>query len=64
LKSGKSKHYAFVEFASKEVADIVAETMNGYFLYLCCSQLLSISLALTVLMMLLDLAILENDSSA
>jgi hypothetical protein len=28
-KTGKSKHYAFVEFKFKEVASIVAETMNG-----------------------------------
>ncbi|KAF9424996.1 MKI67 FHA domain-interacting nucleolar phosphoprotein [Podila epigama] len=32
-KTGKSKHYAFIEFASQEVADIVAETMNNYLLF-------------------------------
>lgn len=29
-KTGKSKHYAFIEFESLEVAEIVAETMNNY----------------------------------
>ena len=32
-KTGNSKHYAFVEFASDEVAKIVAETMNNYLMY-------------------------------
>jgi nucleolar protein 15 len=32
-KTGRSKHFAFVEFSSGEVADIVAETMNNYLLY-------------------------------
>ncbi|KAK9455718.1 Nop15p [Dipodascopsis uninucleata] len=32
-KTGASKHYAFVEFASSDVAEIVAETMNNYLLY-------------------------------
>ena len=32
-KTGKSKHYAFIEFASKEVADIVAETMDNYLMF-------------------------------
>ncbi|KAG9294880.1 hypothetical protein G9A89_003220 [Geosiphon pyriformis] len=32
-KTGKSKHYAFIEFASEEVAQIVAETMDNYLLY-------------------------------
>ncbi|KAF9306724.1 MKI67 FHA domain-interacting nucleolar phosphoprotein [Mortierella antarctica] len=32
-KTGKSKHYAFVEFASQEVADIVADTMDNYLLF-------------------------------
>lgn len=32
-KTGKPKHYAFIEFENAEVARIVAETMNGYFLY-------------------------------
>ncbi|KAK9367328.1 hypothetical protein V1509DRAFT_626990 [Lipomyces kononenkoae] len=32
-KSGASKHYAFIEFASAEVAKIVADTMNNYLLY-------------------------------
>lgn len=31
--TGRSKHYAFVEFASKAVAKIVAETMDNYLLY-------------------------------
>lgn len=32
-KTGASKHYAFVEFASGEVADIVARTMDNYLLF-------------------------------
>jgi len=32
-KTGKSKHFAFVEFNSADVAEIVAETMNNYLLY-------------------------------
>ncbi|CAM9621327.1 unnamed protein product [Ectocarpus sp. 6 AP-2014] len=32
-KSGRCKGYAYVEFVSPEVAQIVAETMNGYFLF-------------------------------
>lgn len=32
-KTGKSKHYAFVEFKSREVADIVAKTMDNYLLF-------------------------------
>lgn len=32
-KTGHSKHYAFVEFASTEVAKIVAATMNKYLLF-------------------------------
>ncbi|KAF9974561.1 hypothetical protein BGZ65_008670, partial [Modicella reniformis] len=32
-KTGKSKHYAFIEFASQEVANIVADTMNNYLLF-------------------------------
>lgn len=31
--TGKSKHYGFVEFASKEVARIVCETMDNYLLF-------------------------------
>ncbi|KAK6517229.1 hypothetical protein TWF506_007097 [Arthrobotrys conoides] len=31
--TGKSKHYAFIQFSSSEVARIVAETMNNYLLY-------------------------------
>lgn len=31
-KTGRSKHYAFVEFASSAVAEIVAETMDNYLL--------------------------------
>lgn len=29
-KTGKSKHYGFVQFMSSEVAEIVADAMNGY----------------------------------
>ncbi|KAH4220618.1 hypothetical protein HBI06_170340 [Parastagonospora nodorum] len=32
-KTGASKHYAFVEFQSTEVADIVARTMDSYLLF-------------------------------
>ena len=32
-KTGASKHFAFVEFQSEEVADIVARTMNNYLLF-------------------------------
>lgn len=32
-KTGASKHFAFVEFASTEVADIVARTMDNYLLF-------------------------------
>jgi len=32
-QTGASKHYAFIEFQSKEVADIVARTMNNYLLF-------------------------------
>jgi nucleolar protein 15 len=32
-KSGASKHYAFIEFKSAEVAKIVAETMDNYLLF-------------------------------
>lgn len=32
LQSGRSKHYAFIEFASAEVAQIVSETMHNYLL--------------------------------
>ena len=32
-KTGQSKHYAFIEFASSEVAQIVADTMNNYLLF-------------------------------
>eukprot|EP01128_Nolandella_sp_AFSM9_P010714 TRINITY_DN743_c7_g1_i1.p1 TRINITY_DN743_c7_g1~~TRINITY_DN743_c7_g1_i1.p1 ORF type:complete len:357 (-),score=144.78 TRINITY_DN743_c7_g1_i1:21-1091(-) len=32
-KTGKSKHYAFVEFLDPIVATIVADTMNGYMMY-------------------------------
>ncbi|KAH1332582.1 hypothetical protein KXV58_004371 [Aspergillus fumigatus] len=31
--TGRSKHYAFVEFASSTVAKIVAETMDNYLMY-------------------------------
>ena len=33
IKTTNSKGYAFIEFADKEVAEIVAETMNNYILY-------------------------------
>ncbi|KAI1314791.1 MKI67 FHA domain-interacting nucleolar phosphoprotein [Mortierella claussenii] len=32
-KTGRSKHYAFIEFASVDVAEIVAETMDNYLLF-------------------------------
>ncbi|KAF2496643.1 hypothetical protein BU16DRAFT_537806 [Lophium mytilinum] len=32
-RTGQSKHYAFIEFASADVADIVARTMNNYLLF-------------------------------
>ncbi len=32
-KTGKSKHYAFLEFQHRDVAAIAAEAMNGYFLF-------------------------------
>lgn len=32
-KTGKSKHFAFIEFASSGVADIVAKTMDKYLLF-------------------------------
>lgn len=32
-KTGKYKHYAFVEFQHPEVAVIAAETMNGYMMF-------------------------------
>ncbi|KAG4305137.1 hypothetical protein PORY_001307 [Pneumocystis oryctolagi] len=32
-KTGKSKHYAFIEFESPDVAKIVAKTMNNYLLF-------------------------------
>ena len=32
-RTGAVKHYAFVEFASAEVADIVARTMNNYLMF-------------------------------
>merc|ERR1711981_124032 len=32
-KTGASKHYAFIQFASSEVADIVARTMNNYLMF-------------------------------
>lgn len=32
-KTGHSKHYAFIEFGSREVAKIVAATMNKYLLF-------------------------------
>ena len=32
-KTGRSKHYAFIEFANAEVASIVAETMDNYLMF-------------------------------
>ncbi|XP_076891011.1 putative RNA-binding protein C1827.05c [Bidens hawaiensis] len=32
-KTGKSKHFGFIQFASPEVAKIVAETMHNYLLF-------------------------------
>ena len=32
-KTGASKHYAFIEFANGEVADIVAKTMHNYLMF-------------------------------
>lgn len=32
-KTGASKHYAFIEFESEDVAKIVAETMDNYLLF-------------------------------
>ncbi|CCJ28948.1 unnamed protein product [Pneumocystis jirovecii] len=32
-KTGKSKHYAFIEFESAKIARIVAKTMNNYLLF-------------------------------
>ena len=32
-KTGRSKHYAFVEFRHRDVCEIVAKAMNGYLLY-------------------------------
>lgn len=32
-KTGKSKHYAFIEFESSEVARVVSETMDNYLLF-------------------------------
>lgn len=33
LQTGRSKGYAFIEFKCDEVAKIVAETMNNYFMF-------------------------------
>jgi len=33
LKTGKSRHHAFIEFKDGEIVDIVAEAMNNYFLF-------------------------------
>ena len=32
-RTGASKHFAFIEFACQDVANIVAETMNKYLLH-------------------------------
>lgn len=32
-RTGRSKHYGWVEFTSKDVAEIVAETMDGYLIH-------------------------------
>ena len=33
LQTGRSKHFAFIEFEHREVAEVVAQAMNGYLLY-------------------------------
>jgi nucleolar protein 15 len=33
LQTGKSKGYAFIEFAYNDVAKIVAKTMNNYLMF-------------------------------
>jgi nucleolar protein 15 len=33
VQTGASKHYAFIEFAHKEVAAIVAKAMHGYLMF-------------------------------
>ena len=43
-KTGASKHYAFLEFETAEVASIVANSMNNYILF-------KINLAFTLLFM-------------
>ncbi|KAI8822692.1 uncharacterized protein EV422DRAFT_566360 [Fimicolochytrium jonesii] len=37
-KTGASKHFAFIEFASEDAAKIAAETMDGYLLFNCILQ--------------------------
>jgi nucleolar protein 15 len=32
-KTGKAKHYAFLEFQYAEVAKVAAEAMDGYFMF-------------------------------
>lgn len=32
-KTGKAKHYAFLEFQYPEVAKIAADAMDGYFMF-------------------------------
>jgi RNA recognition motif-containing protein len=32
-KTGKAKHYAFLEFQYPEVAAVAADAMNGYFMF-------------------------------
>jgi len=32
-KTGRSKHYAFIEFKHREVAEVVAKSMNGYLMF-------------------------------
>jgi len=32
-KTAKAKHYAFLEFQHPDVAQIAAQTMDGYFLF-------------------------------
>jgi len=32
-KTGRSKHFAFIEFEHREVAEVVSKAMNGYLLY-------------------------------
>ena len=33
VQTGRSKHFAFIEFEHREVAEVVAKAMHGYLLY-------------------------------